>query len=637
MEQVRLWSIPVIKGYAGRVLEVDLASRTFVFKPLDEEIARLYIGGKGYGTRLLYDLTEPGIDPLGPENPLIFATGPINGSLAPQSNRFAVVCKSPLTGGIGNATCGGSFAYGLKKAGIDILILLNQSPIPLRLEVAGDTDSVAFLEAGDLWGQGTCTTQAALGKGRHHAVIGPAGENLVRYAGIVSDERIAGRTGVGAVMGSKRLKAISVSGSRKLDMEDEDTFKAYTQWLRRLFRDHPVLGEKLRRYGTMGIVNTTNARNILPTHNFKFGHHDDAMNVSGEYLEDHGLTGVKSSCIHCPVACGRDVTVEGKGRVKGPEYETVALLGTNLDIPDLKRVSEWNHLADDLGMDTISLGATLGFAMELKERGLLQTELTFGDPHGVTAMIQDIAHRRGLGSDLADGVKRLSEKYGGSDFAMHVKGLELSAYDPRGSYAQGVEYATTNRGGCHVQGASMYFESTGPLTINPQNLKLKAEIPVIQQNLACAINSMVLCIFTTYGLVPKVVHQMNPNSLLHRFITTAFEHSGPMYRLLTKLKLRPLLWYEKWLTYITGQTFTSGHLQEIGERIFNLERMYNLREGLTGRDDTLPPRMLHESTFPHLDSGHPLDQLLPRYYQIRGWDAQGVPLQRTLERLQVRL
>ena len=586
----------MIKGYAGRILDVDLGNRSFSFRPLDEETARLYLGGKGYGTRLLYDLTPPGIDPLGPENPLIFATGPLNGSLAPQSNRFAVVCKSPLTGGIGSAACGGSFAFGLKKAGVDLLIVRNQSATPVRLEVDGDRDSVAFLDAGELWGLGARATQAALGKGRNHAVIGPAGENQVLYAGIVSDERIAGRTGVGAVMGSKRLKAVSVTGTRKLVLDDQDKFNEYTKWLRKLFRSHPVLGEKLRRYGTMGIVNTTNARNIIPTRNFKLGYHPDAMSVSGEYLEDHGLVGVKSSCIHCPVACGREVTVEGVGRVKGPEYETAALLGPNLEITDLRWVNEWNELADDLGMDSISLGVTLGFAMELQEKGLLQSGLAFGDATGVSAMIRDIAHRRGLGNDLADGVKRMSERYGGRAYAMHVKGLELSAYDPRGSYAQGVEYATTNRGGCHVQGASMYFESTGPLTIDPQSLRLKAEIPVVQQNLACAINSMVLCIFTTYGMIPRQVHELDPKSRLYRAITYLFERSGPMYRLITKLKLRPLTWFEQWLTFVTGETFTSGHLQEIGERIFNLERMYNLREGLTGADDTLPHRMLHEAT-----------------------------------------
>ena len=627
----------MLKGYAGRVLEVDLHTQTFQFKPLDEDIARLYLGGKGYGTRLLYDTTAAGVDPLGPANPLIFATGPLNGSVAPQSNRFAVVCKSPLTGGIGNAACGGSFAYGMKRGGIDVLLLTGQSASPVRLEIDGDHDTVRFIDAGDLWGKGTYATQAALEKKKHHAVIGPAGENQVRYAGIVSEERIAGRTGVGAVMGSKRLKAISVGGSRKLEMDDEESFKEYTKWVRGLFRDHPVLGESLRRFGTAGIVNTTNARNIIPTHNFKYGHFRDAMRLSGEYMEEHELVGVKSSCMHCPVTCGRDVVVEGVGRVKGPEYETIGLMGTNLEIADLKRVAEWSYLADDLGMDTISLGSVLAFTMELQERGMLAAGLHFGDVAGVSDMIKDIAHRRGLGNDLAEGVKRLSERYGGQDFAIHVKGLELSAYDPRGSYAQGVEYATTNRGGCHIQGASMYLESVGPLTINPQNLKLKAELPIVQQNLACAINSMVLCMFTTYGIIPKAVHNLSPNSWTHKLLVTAFENSGPLYRTIMGIKARPLLWFEKWLTYITGETFSSGHLQEIGARIFNLERMYNLREGLTGRDDTLAPRILHEPTFKGMTSGHPLPQLLPLYYKKRGWDADGVPTRRTLERLQVRV
>ncbi len=627
----------MINGYAGRILEIDLTTERVEWKPLDEDIARLYIGGKGYGTRLLYDRTEAGIDPLGPDNLLIFATGPLNGSVAPQSNRFAVVCKSPLTGGIGNATCGGSFALGLKKAGVDVVVVRGRAKRPLRLEIDGDASEVNFVDATDLWGKGTYETQAILGKKRYHAVIGPAGENQVLYAGIVSNERIAGRTGVGAVMGSKQLKAVSVWGSRKLDMEDPDKFKAYTKEVRRIFKDHPVLGESMKRFGTGGIVNTTNARNILPTRNFKYGHFDGAMKISGEWIEDHELKGVKTSCIHCPVTCGRDVEVDGKV-VKGPEYETLALLGSNLEIGDIKKVSEWNYLADDLGMDTISLGATLGFAMELVETGAIQNAdgaLRFGDPAGISEMIRDIAHRRGLGNELANGTRRMSEKFGGAAFAPHVKGLELSAYDPRGSFAQGVEYATTNRGGCHVQGASMYLESTGPLTINPQNLKLKADLPIVQQNLACAINSMVLCIFTTYGIVPKAIHAMNPNSWQHKALSLALENSGPVFRWAQSIKGSPMLWFEKWLTYITGQKFSSGHLQEIGGRIFNLERMYNLREGLTGADDTLPDRILYEPTFEHMKSGHPLDQLLPLYYKKRGWDAQGIPTARTLERLKV--
>jgi len=627
----------MIKGYAGRVLEVDLGNRTFAFKPLDEDIAHMYVGGKGYATRLLYDMTEPGLDPLGPANVLIFATGPLNGSVAPQTNRFSVVTKSPLTGGIGNSTCGGSFALGLKKAGIDVLVIRGKSDTPVRLEVDGDASEVSFLDATELWGKGTYETQEVLGKKKYHAVIGPAGEHLVRFAGIVSNERIAGRCGTGAVMGSKKLKAITVRGKRKLEMEDPDAFKEYTKWVREMFRDHPMLGEKLKDFGTGNIVMTTNARNILPTRNFQRGRFDDAIKISGEWMHDHELKGIKSSCIHCPVTCGRDVEVEGKGRVKGPEYETLAMMGSNLEIGDIKKVQEWNYLADDYGMDTISLGVVLSFAMELKERGMLDAKVEFGDPAGVSELIGDIAHRRGVGDELAEGTKRMSEKFGGHEFAMHVKGLELSAYDPRGSYAQGVEYATTNRGGDHTQGASMYMESTGPLTIDPHSLKLKVELPVMQQNLMCAINSMVLCMFTTYGMIPKQVHGMSPHSYAHRIAAAALENSGPALRLIVKKrpKGKPMMWFEKWLTYITGQTFSTGHIQEIGARIFNLERMYNLREGLTGADDTLPPRILHESTFKHLPSGHPLDKLLPRYYELRGWDRDGIPLRETLEELRV--
>ncbi|MCC6527891.1 MAG: aldehyde ferredoxin oxidoreductase family protein [Polyangiaceae bacterium] len=629
----------MIKGYAGRVLEVDLQSQTYAFSPLDQEIARDYIGGKGYGTRLLYDRTAAGLDPLGPGNLLIFATGPLNGSVAPQSNRFSVVTKSPLTGGIGNSTCGGSFSFGMKKAGIDVLVVKNQSPTPVRLDIDGDTDKVEFLDASALWGKGTYETQELLGKKKYHAVIGPAGENLVLFAGIVSNERIAGRTGTGAVMGSKRLKAITVRGKRKLEMEDPEAFKEYTKWVREMFREHPMLGDKLAACGTGNIVMTTNGRNILPTRNFKYGHFDQALKISGDYMRDHELVGTKSSCIQCPVTCGRDVEVAGKGRVKGPEYETLALLGSNLEIGNLKDVDAWNYLADDMGMDTISLGVVLGFAMELSERGMLDAPVKFGDPAGVSELIVDIAHRKGVGNDLADGVKRMSERHGGKEFAIHVKGLELSAYDPRGSYAQGVEYATTNRGGDHTQGASMYLESTGPLTINPHSLKLKVELPVMQQNLMCTINSMVLCMFSTYGMIPKQVHELAPGGFAHKAAAWALEHSGPALRLIVKKrpKSKPMLWYEKWLSYITGSPFSMGHLQEIGARIFNLERMFNLREGLRGTDDTLPPRILHEPTFKGMTSGHPLHLLLPRYYELRGWDEAGVPRRETLQELGVRV
>ncbi|MCH2185766.1 aldehyde ferredoxin oxidoreductase family protein, partial [Myxococcota bacterium] len=538
-------------------------------------------------------------------------------------------------GGIGHATCGGSLAYAMKRAGIDLLLIRGRSSEPIRIEI--DDQRIRFLDARDLWGKGTYATQSLLEKKMSHAVIGQAGENKVLYAGIASDERIAGRGGLGAVMGSKKLKAISIRGTGKIEMDDPEAFREYTQTVRKLFREHPVLGKSMKRFGTGGIVNTTNGRNILPTRNFQYGHYRDAMEISGEHLEENGLTGVKSSCIHCPVTCGRDVNVKGPGRVKGPEYETLALLGSNLEISSLERISEWNYLADDLGLDTISLGSTIGFAMELQERGMFEAGVRFGDPDGISELITDIGYRRGIGNDLADGTRRMSERHGGREFAMHVKGLELSGYDPRGSFAQGVEYATTNRGGCHIQGASMYLESVGPLTINPQNLKLKADIPIIQQNLACTINSMVLCIFSTYGIIPASIHNMDANSRAHRALSKAFENMGPLFRVFMSFKGRPILWWEKWLTFITGENMSSGVVQEIGARIFNLERMYNLREGFSAADDTLPSRILDESTFANQSRGHPLGELLPRYYRLRGWNTDGVPRPRTLDRLQVRI
>ena len=313
----------------------------------------MYVGGKGYATRVLYDRLPQGVDPLSEGNILIFATGPINGSVAPQSNRFSVVTKSPLTGGIGNSTCGGSFAYGMKRAGIDLLIVTGKSEKPVRADIDGDKGEVTFIDAEELWGKGTYETQEILGKKKNHAVIGQAGENMVLFAGIVSKERIAGRTGTGAVMGSKKLKAITVKGKRKLEMDDPQAFKDYTKFVRELFREHPVLGDKLARLGTANIVMTTNGRQHPADPQLPGGRFEGAMKVSGEYMADNTLTGVKSSCIHCPVTCGRDVTYKER-RVKGPEYETMALLGPNLGIDTIENVQEWNYLADDYGMDSIS-------------------------------------------------------------------------------------------------------------------------------------------------------------------------------------------------------------------------------------------------------------------------------------------
>jgi aldehyde:ferredoxin oxidoreductase len=359
-------------------------------------------------------------------------------------------------------------------------------------------------------------------------------------------------------------------------------------------------------------------------------------------------------CTSCPVICGRGIELrmrladgeekllsdpDGRhaGISKGPEYETIGLMGSNLGCFDLGKIFEWNQLCDDLGMDSISAGGTLGFATELTMRGLLQSPLSFEHHEAISELLGDIAHRRGLGDDLADGVRRLADKYGGHEYAIHVKGLELPAYDPRGCVGQGLEYATTNRGGCHIQGATMYLEATGPISIDPLSPKLKPELVTLQQNLSAALGCSVYCMFSTYAMIPSIAFALDPQGLLYKAITTGMLNAGPVLGLVLKSKAPvPLLWFEKFLSYILGRKVTMGDYTEIGERTFNMERLYNMREGLTGEDDRLPHRLLREPTFPGQSAGVPLADMLPRYYRTRGWDRAGVPTTRTVERLSIR-
>jgi aldehyde:ferredoxin oxidoreductase len=268
---------------------------------------------------------------------------------------------------------------------------------------------------------------------------------------------------------------------------------------------------------------------------------------------------------------------------------------------------------------------------------MLESGLSFEDPSAIPGLIKDTAHRRGLGDDLADGVMRMSQKYGGKEFAIHVKGLELPAYDPRGCYGQGLEYATTNRGGCHVQGATMFLEATGPLSIDPHSVKAKPELVTLQQNLAAALASSVFCIFSSYAMIPAPVFKLDPQGALYNIICKVALNSGPLLGVVLKTKAPvPLLWFEKFLSYVMGKKVTMGDFVEIGERVFNLERIYNIREGFTGRDDTLPERLLRESTYEGIEGGVPLSKMLPRYYRVRGWDKRGVPNKKTLDRLSIR-
>ena len=621
-------------GYMGQILFVDLSEKTCTSKPLDDDV-KLYIGGKGYGARLLFDLTNPGVDPLGPENPLIFGTGPYNGSFGAQSCRFTVTAKSPLTGAIGNSTCGGDLSIWMKKAGYDFIVVTGQSDKPVYLNVSDEGAEIK--DAKKLWGMKTSEVQAEFPKGTRAAVIGPAGENLVRYACIISGDRAAGRTGMGAVMGSKKLKAVVCSGKQKVEIAKPEKFKEYNKWLIGYFKKHSTTGELLPAFGTANIVMTTAGRNILPTNNFQQGRHKDAWKISGEQMrKDHLIK--NDGCTACPIRCGRRVKrPSDDAPIKGPEYETLSLMGSNIGVFDLPAILKYNETLDDLGMDTISAGGTIAWAMEANEKGLWKNGLSFGDVAAVDDILDDIAHRRGIGDELAEGSKRLSEKYGGTEFAMQVKGMELSAYDPRGCYGQGLEYAVSNRGGCHINGATMFFEATGPISVDPLSTSAKPELVAFQQNLMMAMNSMVMCVFSSYAVVPSMAGSMKPQSGLYRSVAWMMKNSGPILRLALKMKApAAILWYERMLKYITGESYSLGRLTETGERNINMERLFNMREGFSRKDDTLPYRLLNEPNFPGQTSGVPLDEMLPRYYNIRGWDDDGIPMDRTLDRLQIR-
>ena len=629
-------STPMAGGYMHKAYDIDLSSGQITELEINPDDRARYLGGKGLGTRLLYDHSEPGLDPYDEAMPIIFSTGPVTGTAAPQSNRFVVTTKSPLTGGIGTSTCGGRFATKLKKAGVDVVMVRGKANHPVYVEIT--EEGAAIKDAAHLWGKGAHETQQQLPKGFGKAVIGPAGEHRVRYACIVSDDRVAGRTGCGAVMGAKNLKAIIANGKRRVEIADREAHSALRKSITKYLLAHPMTGGILPRLGTANLVNTTAGRNIQPTHNFQRGSDHRAVEVSGEKLAAKHLK-KRVGCTSCPIICGRGIKRNGR-LTKGPEYETLAMLGPNLGCFELERIFEWNELCDDLGLDTVSTGVSLAFATELTQRNMLESPLTFDTHESVGALIEDIAHRRGLGDALAEGVKRMADRYGGESFAMHVKGLELPAYDPRGCFGQGLEYATTNRGGCHIQGATMFLEATGPLSVDPLSIKAKPELVVLHQNLSAAIGSSVFCMFASYAMIPSIAFRLEPQGFAYGAITRILLNSGPIVGLVLKLKApMQFLWFEKFLSHVTGQRMTMGDFAEVGERVFNLERLYNLREGKTQSEDTLPERLLSESTFEGVkgvDSGVPLDKMLPRYYALRGWDSKGVPTSATVDRLGIR-
>lgn len=623
-------------GYMGEAIWVDVGKREVRPYDISDEDRVLFFGNKGMAAKILWDNLKPGIDPLGPENIMVIATAPITGTGAPCSARFNISTKGPLTGGILSANTGGSFGVFLKRAGFDVMILAGRSDTPVYLEV--NEGQVVFHDAAELWGLDTEVTQEKLlakhGKKISAIVIGPAGENLVRYACIINGERALGRGGIGTVMGSKNIKGVFATGSRKPRMPEGDEYKEFIKkWIEYL-KGHPATGETLPKFGTMNHFAKCNVLGVLPTRNFQAGTFEFSDEIDGEALAEKYLVR-NSGCLACPIRCERRVKV-GEKEVKGPEYETVGMMGAAYGNRDLRAICDWNYLADKLGMDTISVASTINCAVELTEKGLLKSDLKWGKTEGYEELLHQIARREGLGDDLAEGSMRLAEKYGGPQYAMHSKGMELAAYEPRRSAGMGLGYATASRGGCHLEaGYMIYFENLGPINIDPLSTRGKAGLTIFQQNALDAISVVGSCIFTSYGVIPPIAKKVKPYGVTAKILDIVLRGTGDLMPPLLKIPMPiqlPLIPHSKAASIVTGMRMNLGDFLKLGERIFNLERMFNVREGLV--IDTLPDRLLKEPQSPdNPQTVVPLNVLLPRYYKCRGWDERGLPKPKTLKAL----
>jgi aldehyde:ferredoxin oxidoreductase len=602
----------------GKILKIDLTSGKITKENLDLNTVEKYIGGKGYAAKLLWDMTPAGVDPLGPENTLIFATGPLTGTLCP-STRMCVVTKSPLTGTYNDSYVGGHFGNELRFAGYDYLAIVGESETPSYLWI--DDDKVEIKDASWLWGKDTFETEEKL-RERHEdrtirvACIGPAGEKLVKYACVNVDlYRQAARGGGGTVMGSKRLKAVAVRGTGTVETKDRSRFEQLAAEAYAAIETNEGL-YTMKRWGTGRSVIFSSDQSLYPTRNYQSETFEGVENLSGEAMERE-LWVKRKACFNCPIHCGHLAVVksgEYAGTVvEGIEYETTALLGADCGVDDLAAVANANMLCDKLGLDALSTGGSIAFAMECYEKGILTEKetdglkLRFGNHGAMNKMIVKIAKREGIGDLMAEGVRIASEKIGKNSerFAMHVKGLELPGWAIRGAPSMGLAYATADRGGCHQRAWPISYElgsktPDGQISerFNPQGKALGTKF---DQDIGASLYSLIACDFSTGAIGTQ------------RYIDL--------------------------LNAATGWTYDKDKFMEAGERIWNLIRAFNVREGITKKDDTLPPRIFEDALPAGIAKGKVVprkdfERMLDEYYQLRGWDVKtGVPTYETLKKL----
>lgn len=601
-----------MNGWTGKLIRVNLSDKSIKLEKLNMEDANLYLGGRGLGSKYLYDEIDPTIDPLSPENKLIFMTGPMTGTYATCAGRFNVVAKAPLTGTIGASNSGGSFGPELKYAGYDGIIFEGKSDKPVYLNIYDD--KIELKSASHLWGKDVIeTTDTLLEENEEDArvaCIGPAGEKLVLFAGIMNDkDRAAGRSGLGAVMGSKNLKAVVVRGTKGINVAKKHEFMMATADARNKIYENAVTGKGggLPSYGTQVLVNILNEMHALPTLNWRESRFEDGEKISGEYLADNYLIRNKA-CLACPIGCGRVIRIPDgkyKGIVAGPEYEAGWSFGASCGVNDMNAIDKANHVCNLLGIDPITMGATIACAMELYDIGALTKdeigdELIFGDADSILAWTEKTANREGFGDLLALGSYRLAEKYGHPELSMSVKKQEMPAYDGRAIQGMALSYATSNRGGCHVRGYLTSPEVLGiPMKTDPLITEGKAELLKLFQDLTALVDSSDICLFTTFAIgLPEI------SSMLRTTI---------------------------------GSELADEEILKVGERIWNLEKMFNLEAGISKKDDTLPPRLLNEAvkTGPAKGKVAELDVMLEEYYKIRGWDKDGIPTDEKLDELNI--
>ena len=601
-----------------RVLDVDLTSGKTSVIAITEEDRRRYLGGKGIALKLLYDNIVPGIDPLSPENIIVFMTGPTAGTQSPAGGRFIVAGKSPLTGIFVSSLAGGKFGLSLKRAGYDGIMIRGKAASPVYIKV--NEDQISIEDASSLWGMDTYDLQEARKSEGDWVTIGPAGENSVRFAVIAAGKRIAGRGGLGTVMGSKNLKGIVAKGTKKFGPADKKLFDKAVKIAQKKVKSHPNTGKQLCELGTPQNIRIYGMSGITPVRNFSRTSFERIEDLSAEKIRDEHF--VKNhGCVGCPIQCGRIGQYNGREMVS-PEYETIGLMGSNLMIGDISAIAEWNEKLNRLGMDSISTGSTIAFVMELTERGIIQSPLSFGNPDGISELLEDIAYRRGFGNELAEGTQRLAEKFGGKDFAINVKGLEMAAYDPRGCTGQGLAYATANCGATHLSGSTHAIEVESYLS--PHGIKGKAHFVRFMQDVTDAVNSSIFCIQTMYPFLEENFAYKNTPLPIMKFIMQNLPAIA--------VKTTDLSDYAGLMSGLLGYKITKGDYYEIGERIFNLERLMNCREGISRKDDTLPDRILtevREDGWPSIE----LDPMLDKYYKLRGWDKTGYPGSSVLEKL----